>query len=68
MTDIYELTSILRQFAEDKSKQAEKLLEQWPGKPFRAHDAEKARDLQHQAIDLRDYAKEIEEWWEKRNG
>ena len=66
MTDIQRLTAILRQFAEHKRERANELLAWKPGMVFRAHIAERARRLQHEASDIIGYADEIESWWENR--
>lgn len=65
MTDISQLTNILRQFAEHKRQQAE-IMSEW--KPGKLITSEKIRRLQHEAQDLIGYADEIEAWWESRTG
>lgn len=65
MTDIHQLTDILRQFAEYKRQQADEQLSMADG-VFREKKYERGRLLQLQAQDLIGYADEIEEWWARR--
>ena len=65
MTDIHQLTDILRQFAEHKRRQAEEQFSMSDGM-FREKNYERGRMLQLQAQDLIGYADEITEWWAKR--